>query len=75
LVVISGAADLRDEGPEWTPTPIIAAESKPAINAAPSGSAQRLRRFMRSLQLSATSRRWRIPHHKFHFNNVFGFAG
>ena len=35
LVVISGVTDVRDEGPKWAPSPIIAAESKLTTGAAP----------------------------------------
>ena len=36
LVVLSGTTDFRDEGPDRTPSPTIAAESKATTKAAPS---------------------------------------
>jgi hypothetical protein len=39
LVFISGTTDFRDVGPERTPSPIIAAESKLTTKAAPSSGA------------------------------------
>ncbi len=41
LVVIPGVTDFLDEGPERTPSPIIAAESKSTTKAAPSSGASK----------------------------------
>jgi hypothetical protein len=39
LVFVLGTTNFRDEGPERTPSPIIAAESKLTTKSAPSSSA------------------------------------
>jgi len=36
LVVISDSTYLRDKGPEWAPSPVIAADSKMTTKAVPS---------------------------------------
>src|SRR6266498_359379 len=65
LVVILDSIDFRDKGPEWAPSPIIAAESKLTTKAVPSN-----RTPQASPIYAQASNNWLLPPPSFHIKRL-----